>query len=82
MYRKHEEYKHKHGDFRYVRKTYHKCKLCSTELLFTYETVYNHMKRCHNISLKQYEMKYQALIPIVGGKVGRYFFRRGVISTD
>jgi len=77
--RKHEENKHKHGDFKYVKKTFHKCKLCSTELLFTYETVYNHMKRCHNISLKQYEIKFKALIPIVGGKD---FSRTCDVSAD
>lgn len=48
-------------------------------MLFTYETVYNHMKRCHNISLKQYELQFKALIPLVGGKD---FSRTCDINTD
>merc|ERR1712126_446523 len=77
--RKHTATKHKHSDFKYVKKTYHRCKLCACELLFTYETVYNHMKRAHNISLKQYELRFNALKPLVGGKD---FSRTCDVNTD
>jgi len=67
---KHSEVNHKsktgnQGRNEFVLKTYHKCKVCQSELLFNLQGIRKHVRRAHDISMDDYKLTYS---PFTGGK--------------
>ena len=50
-----DQYKEMYGtEWEYVKKVYHKCGICSVPMLFDLETLFNHLKKNHQIKVKEY----------------------------
>ena len=50
-----DQYKDMYGtEWEYVKKVYHKCGICSVPMLFDLETLFNHLKKNHQIKVKEY----------------------------
>jgi len=58
--KQHPEYKDFIGDYDYVLKTYYRCKVCDAEILFSLESIKNHVKKSHRMTLTVYKDRYQA----------------------
>ena len=55
-------YKKKFGsDYTYVVKSFHKCNICGSEMLFDQDTIATHVRNKHDTSLKDYNFKYMDL---------------------
>jgi len=50
-----DQYKEMYGtEWEYVKKVYHKCGICGVPMLFDLETLFNHLKKNHQIKVKEY----------------------------
>jgi len=70
---KHTEIYHKtktgnQGRNEFVLKTYHRCRVCNSELLFNLQGIRKHVRRAHDISMDNYKSTYS---PFTGGKAVR-----------
>jgi len=68
---KHAELNHKDqkpslqgGRNEFVLKTYHRCKICHSELLFNLQGIRKHVRRAHDLSMDEYKENYS---PFTGG---------------
>jgi len=52
-------YKKQFGsDYTYIVKTFHKCNICGSEMLFDQDTIASHVRKKHDTSFKDYNTKY------------------------
>jgi len=72
IYKKHGESANNIDETKYiiVRKTYHRCRICSKSLMFSLDTIFTHVRTHHYINIFQYKTKY------LGYDKDSYVFRK------
>lgn len=60
LIREHQETMEPHGRLHFVKKTFYKCKICDSEVLFHFDSISKHCSEAHKMTLKAYRTEYPA----------------------